>query len=50
MDCFSWYSLQEMKVHWNSSTSQSFGVSNGVRQGSVLSSDLFAMYFDGLLN
>ena len=37
----SWHSLQEMKVRWNSSTSQPFGVSNGVRQGSLPSSICF---------
>ena len=42
----SWYCSQQMKVH---SLSQSFHVSNGVRQGGVLSPVLFAVYLDGLL-
>ena len=33
----SWYSMQQLRVRWNSSLSDPFKVSNGVRQGSVLS-------------
>ena len=38
-----------MKVRWGHSVSNSFHVSNGVRQGGVLSPVLFAVYLDGLL-
>ena len=38
-----------MCVRWNSSVSDSFHVSNGVRQGGVLSPMLFAVYVDSLL-
>ena len=38
-----------MKVRWDHSLSESFHVSNGVRQGGVLSPVLFAVYLDGLL-
>ena len=45
----SWYYVQQMCVRWNSSVSDSFHVSNGVRQGGVFSPMLFAVYVDSLL-
>jgi hypothetical protein len=44
-----WYTDQQMKVCWNHSLSDSFSVSNGVRQGGVLSPVLFTVYIDELL-
>ena len=44
-----WYSTQKIEVHWNQLLSDSFHVSNGVRQGGVLSPALFSMHLDGLL-
>ena len=38
-----------MKVGWDKSFSSPFHVSNGVRQGGVLSPVLFSVYLDGLL-
>ena len=38
-----------MSVRWGQSLSDSFSVSNGVRQGSVLSPVLFSVYLDELL-
>ena len=42
-DVASWYSMQKMQVCWDKSLSEPFSVSNGVRQGSVLSPHLFAV-------
>ena len=46
---FRWYSQQKLKVCWGNTHSSVFGVSNGVRQGGVLSPILFSIYLDMLL-
>ena len=43
-----WYANQTMCVKWRSQTSDKFHVSNGVRQGSILSPHLFKVYVDDL--
>ena len=43
-----WYSNQRMYVRWGCSTSDYFDVSNGVRQGGVLSPLLFNVYVNDL--
>ena len=43
-----WYSKQNMKVKWGNCLSSPFSVSNGVRQGGVVSPYLFALYIDDL--
>ena len=43
-----WYSTQYMKVRWGNISSSPFTVSNGVRQGGVLSPYLFFLYMDDL--
>ena len=43
-----WYANQIMKVRWGCGTSQEFLVSNGVRQGEILSFYLFSLYMDDL--
>ena len=48
----SWYSTQNLSVRWRnalSAGSSPFTVSNGVRQGGVLSPVLFSIYLDELL-
>ena len=45
----SWYRSQQMRVRWGSTLSNGFNVSNGVRQGGILSPYLFSLYLDGLL-
>ena len=41
-----WYKHQSLTIKWGSCISTSFSVSNGVRQGSVLSPYLFCLYVD----
>ena len=43
-----WYSNQKMMVRWGNVMSESFKVSNGVRQGGILSPYLFNVYMDDL--
>ena len=44
-----WYMDQRAGVLWNGSFSYKFSISNGVRQGGVLSPILFTVYIDDLL-
>ena len=43
-----WYSNQQMCVKWGKMFSRCFNVTNGVRQGGILSPYLFSMYVDDL--
>lgn len=43
-----WYSHQTMTVNWNGHFSKQFTVTNGVRQGGILSPALFSIYMDVL--
>ena len=43
-----WYRHQDVCVRWGKSTSDSFRVTNGVRQGSLISPKLFSLYVDDL--
>ena len=43
------YLTSSASVKWNSSTSKSFKIFNGVKQGAVISAHLFSLYIDPLL-
>ena len=43
-----WYSTQQMHIRWGNTTTSSFFVSNGVKQGGILSPILFNVYMDQL--
>ena len=44
------YTHQQYYVKWNTERSNLFNVSNGVKQGSVISSLLFSIYIDELFS
>ena len=43
-----WYTTQKACVRWGSAPSDSFFITNGVRQGGILSPLLFNVYMDAL--
>ena len=43
------YTNQKLRVRWNGTYSENFSVSNGVKQGGVISPILFCIYVDDLL-
>ena len=43
------YEEQQMRIRWNNSVSDYFTISNGVKQGGVLSPVLFSIYLDQLI-
>ena len=43
-----WYSRQRMFVRWGNTCSTSFCVTNGVKQGGIISPMLFSLYMDDL--
>ena len=47
---FIMYSLSNACINWNHHLSKIFEISNGVRQGGIISPLLFAIYLDKLLN
>ena len=47
--CF-WYRTQVLCIQWGNMRSSFFNISNGVRQGGILSPKLFSVYMDDLSN
>ena len=45
-----WYTKQELCIRWGTEMSPYFIISNGVRQGGILSPSLFAVYIDGVFS
>ena len=45
---FYWYSHQEMLIQWSNSCLDKFHVTNGVKQGGILSPALFSVYMNNL--
>ena len=43
------YTQQKIRIRWNRDISSEYGISNGVKQGGVLSPILFTVYLDELL-
>ena len=43
------YEEQQMRIRWNNSVSDYFTISNGVKQGGVLSHVLLSLYLDQLI-
>ena len=43
-----WYTHQKMCIRWGNAFSPSFTVSNGVKQGGIISPILFNVCMDGL--
>ena len=43
-----WYSTEEVCIRWGTEMSSYFNISNGVRQGGIVSQSLFAIYIDDL--
>ncbi len=43
-----WYQMHQACIKWGKTTSSFFSISNGVRQGGILSPRLFSLYMDNL--